>query len=237
MEIARGILMVLLGLTAIFLILLVLIQRGRGGGLAGAFGGMGGQSAFGTKAGDLFTRVTIVTAAVWIVLCALSVKIFSSAGDLLGADAGTTSESAPGPDGERATPAGKTDDAAKPATPPASGKLPAKDAAAPAEKAPAAKTAAEKAPAESTPAPKAPAGSAPTGSAPAGSAPTGSAPTGSASDGQCSDRRCCSRWKYPADGQVIACLWRRPPRPTAGPTLADRPAIRPPRVEDPLPCC
>ena len=41
--------------TSIFLILLVLIQRGRGGGLAGALGGMGGQSAFGTKAGDLFT--------------------------------------------------------------------------------------------------------------------------------------------------------------------------------------
>ena len=47
----------------LFLILLVLIQRGRGGGLAGAFGGMGGQSAFGTKAGDLFTRITIVVAA------------------------------------------------------------------------------------------------------------------------------------------------------------------------------
>ena len=38
-----GILMVLLFLTSVFLILLVLIQRGRGGGLAGAFGGLGGQ--------------------------------------------------------------------------------------------------------------------------------------------------------------------------------------------------
>ena len=58
-----------LSLTALFLILLVLIQRGRGGGLAGALGGMGGQSAFGTKAGDLFTRITIGVAALWIVLC------------------------------------------------------------------------------------------------------------------------------------------------------------------------
>lgn len=65
---------VLLILTSIFLILVVLIQRGRGGGLAGAFGGMGGQSAFGTKAGDLFTRVTIGVAAFWIVLCVVSVK-------------------------------------------------------------------------------------------------------------------------------------------------------------------
>ena len=47
--------------TSLFLILLVLIQRGRGGGLAGAFGGMGGQSAFGTKAGDVFTKITAVS--------------------------------------------------------------------------------------------------------------------------------------------------------------------------------
>jgi preprotein translocase subunit SecG len=63
-------------LVGLFLILLVLVQRGRGGGLAGALGGMGGQSAFGTKAGDLFTRITIVTAAVWILLCAASVKYY-----------------------------------------------------------------------------------------------------------------------------------------------------------------
>ncbi len=55
--------------TALFLILLVLVQRGRGGGLSGALGGMGGQSAFGTKAGDLFTRITIVVATFWILLC------------------------------------------------------------------------------------------------------------------------------------------------------------------------
>jgi len=45
----RFILGFMLVATSIFLILLVLIQRGRGGGLAGALGGMGGQSAFGTK--------------------------------------------------------------------------------------------------------------------------------------------------------------------------------------------
>ncbi len=76
------------------MILLVLIQRGRGGGLAGAFGGMGGQSAFGTKAGDLFTRVTIVTAAIWILLCAASVKIFSSATNRLSTAVGATQSDA-----------------------------------------------------------------------------------------------------------------------------------------------
>ena len=55
--------------TSLFLIFLVLLQRGRGGGLSGAFGGAGGQSAFGTKAADVFTKFTIGTAAVWIVLC------------------------------------------------------------------------------------------------------------------------------------------------------------------------
>src|SRR5437762_8297312 len=68
---------ILLIITSIFLVLLVLIQRGRGGGLAGAFGGLGGQSAFGTKAGDLFTRITIGVATFWIILCAFSVWYFS----------------------------------------------------------------------------------------------------------------------------------------------------------------
>lgn len=65
----------LLFLVAVFMILLILVQRGKGGGLAGAFGGMGGQSAFGTKAGDTFTRVTIGVAAFWIVLCVISIPL------------------------------------------------------------------------------------------------------------------------------------------------------------------
>ncbi len=68
-------LMFLLFVTALFLILLVLVQRGKGGGLAGAFGGMGGQSAFGTKAGDLFTKITIGVAAFWIILCLVAVAL------------------------------------------------------------------------------------------------------------------------------------------------------------------
>lgn len=66
-----GILSVLLLLTSLFMILLVLIQRGRGGGLAGAFGGMGGQSAFGTRAGDVFTKITVVVAIIFILLASL----------------------------------------------------------------------------------------------------------------------------------------------------------------------
>jgi len=60
-------------ITSLFLVMLVLVQRGRGGGLTGALGGAGGQSAFGTKAGDLFTRITVGVASVWIILCAAAV--------------------------------------------------------------------------------------------------------------------------------------------------------------------
>ena len=61
--------------SGILLIFLVLIQRGKGGGLAGAFGGVGGSSAFGSRAGDLFTRITIGLAAVWILLIMIHVKV------------------------------------------------------------------------------------------------------------------------------------------------------------------
>jgi preprotein translocase subunit SecG len=67
----------LLFLTSLFMILIILVQRGRGGGLSGALGGSGGQSAFGAKAGDTFTRITVVTAIIWIALCMLTIKIFN----------------------------------------------------------------------------------------------------------------------------------------------------------------
>ena len=81
-------LMFLLFITAVFLIVLVLIQRGKGGGLAGAFGGMGGQSAFGTKAGDLFTKITIGVAAFWILLCIITVRYFGATRNLIEDDLG-----------------------------------------------------------------------------------------------------------------------------------------------------
>ena len=68
---------ILISVLAIFLILLVLVQRGRGGGIAGALGGMGGNSAFGTKAGDTFTWITYGTATVWILLAMLTIKTFT----------------------------------------------------------------------------------------------------------------------------------------------------------------
>lgn len=69
-----GLLNILLFLISLFLILVVLIQRGKGGGLAGAFGGVGGSSAFGSRAGDAFTRFTIIVAGIWVLLIMILVK-------------------------------------------------------------------------------------------------------------------------------------------------------------------
>src|ERR1700677_4939018 len=57
-----------------FLILLILIQRGKGGGLIGALGGAGGSSPFGSRAGDEFTRLTIYIAVACVLLAMCQVK-------------------------------------------------------------------------------------------------------------------------------------------------------------------
>jgi preprotein translocase subunit SecG len=64
-------------LLSLVLIFIVLIQRGKGGGLAGAFGGPGGSSAFGSRAGDAFTKITLYLAAIWVLVIMISVKTFS----------------------------------------------------------------------------------------------------------------------------------------------------------------
>jgi preprotein translocase subunit SecG len=66
---------IVLLLIGLFLILLVLIQKGKGGGLTGALGGAGGSSAFGSRAGDTFTRITIYVAAVWFLLIMILIKL------------------------------------------------------------------------------------------------------------------------------------------------------------------
>lgn len=52
----------------LFMILLVLVQKGRGGGLASAFGGMGGGTAFGAKTGDVLTWTTAIVFGIFVVL-------------------------------------------------------------------------------------------------------------------------------------------------------------------------
>ena len=107
---------ILLALSSLFLILLVLIQQGRGGGLAGAFGGMGGQSAFGTKAGDLFTKITIGVAAVWILLCVATVKYATTQTSPFSGNLGSNAAQTVNPGGGTGEP---TSEKTPPASPPA----------------------------------------------------------------------------------------------------------------------
>jgi preprotein translocase subunit SecG len=116
--------------------LLILVQRGRGGGLAGALGGMGGSSAFGAKAGDVFTRITVVTAAIWILLSLFALLWANHRGDVLGtaapADSALDVLPQASPDaksGEPTAPPAGTKEAG-----PASSSPPAADEAAPATK-------------------------------------------------------------------------------------------------------
>ena len=75
MDYLLGFLNVVIVILTLFLIGIILIQRGKGGGLAGAFGGMGGSSAFGTKTGDVFTKITVGVAIAWILLSMLMVVL------------------------------------------------------------------------------------------------------------------------------------------------------------------
>jgi preprotein translocase subunit SecG len=112
--------MVPLALLSVFLVLVILVQRGRGGGLTGALGGMGGQSAFGTKAGDLFTRITIVVAAIWVLLSMAALKVLNeqgSTGGLRASERGLPPPAATAPaDSSKGTPPA-TDSKATPEAP------------------------------------------------------------------------------------------------------------------------
>ena len=66
-------LVTLLMVSGLFLIGLILLQRGRGGGLASGLGGLGGHSVFGNNPSDVFTRITIGVASIWILLAVGSV--------------------------------------------------------------------------------------------------------------------------------------------------------------------
>ena len=62
--------------VSVFMILIVLIQRPQGGGLSGAFGSGGGsggagQTAFGTKTGDMLTYATIAIFILFLVFAVI----------------------------------------------------------------------------------------------------------------------------------------------------------------------
>jgi preprotein translocase subunit SecG len=64
--------MILFIFVCLIMTLLVLIQKGRGGGLSGAFGGGGGgNTAFGAKTGDVLTWATSVVFGLFVLLAVI----------------------------------------------------------------------------------------------------------------------------------------------------------------------
>ena len=67
-------------LICVALILIVLLQKGRGSGLGGAFGGGAAGSLLGTKTGDFLTWVTICLVALFLVMAVLMGKFMRPTG-------------------------------------------------------------------------------------------------------------------------------------------------------------
>ena len=87
-------------LVSLFLIIVVLLQSGKGADLAGLFGGAGSQTAFGPRgAANALTKATIVLAALFmatsITLSIMASKAGPAGGSVLGSEEQTTEQPAP----------------------------------------------------------------------------------------------------------------------------------------------
>lgn len=71
-----NVLAVLFVISCVTLVLIVLIQKGRGGGLSSAFGGGMASGILGSKTGDFLTWVTIVLAGVFLLLAVILAKFY-----------------------------------------------------------------------------------------------------------------------------------------------------------------
>src|SRR3954464_14834586 len=67
-----GLFITLFVLVSVLLIMIILIQKGRGGGLASAFGGGGGNTAFGSKTGDVLTWATSIVFRIFLILAVVT---------------------------------------------------------------------------------------------------------------------------------------------------------------------
>ncbi len=63
-------------ICAVALILIILIQKGRGGGLSAAFGGGMASGILGSKTGDFLTWVTITLVGVFLMLAIVMAKFY-----------------------------------------------------------------------------------------------------------------------------------------------------------------
>ena len=89
---------VLFIVCCVALILIILIQKGRGGGLSGAFGGAMASGILGSKTGDFLTWVTIVLVGVFLTLAVVMAKFYRPDVSEFGEDAPARQELPEGPE-------------------------------------------------------------------------------------------------------------------------------------------
>lgn len=90
-------------LVCFFLVIVVLLQSGKAADLAGAFGGMGSQTAFGPRgSATILSKATTIAAALFMVT-SLTLAIFATRGSggsdksVFDKQKGTTTQTVPGP--------------------------------------------------------------------------------------------------------------------------------------------
>ena len=81
---------VLFVICCITLVLIILVQKGKGGGLSAAFGGSMAGGILGSKTGDFLTWVTIVLVGIFLLLAVVMAKYYKE-------DVGSYGETAPAP--------------------------------------------------------------------------------------------------------------------------------------------
>ena len=97
-------------ICAVSLILIILVQKGKGGGLSGAFGGGMASGILGSKTGDFLTWVTIALVGIFLTLAVVMAKFYKpSIGDFgEGTPPTTTSPTVPPRSPELPSPIGET---------------------------------------------------------------------------------------------------------------------------------
>jgi preprotein translocase subunit SecG len=80
MEILRYVFIIVEVLCSVMLIGLILLQKSKGGGLGGAFGGGMGESLFGSRAGNVLTRATVILGIVFLLNTVFLAVIHSGSG-------------------------------------------------------------------------------------------------------------------------------------------------------------
>jgi len=73
-------------ICAVALILIILIQKGKGGGLSGVFGGGTASGILGSKTGDFLTWLTIALVGIFLTLAVVMAKFYRPSISDFGAD-------------------------------------------------------------------------------------------------------------------------------------------------------